>query len=285
MNCLNCGNINDPNTISCTQCGNPIQTFNPVPEAPVVEPIPQTPPMMTSPMPNAYPNPGVKSGFDFAAMFAFVLALLMRPVTAFKEGLDKHDNIKFAGVLALVTAGIFTVVRLLSAIYNVVYVPKSSGGWWSEPEPAKWVWDNAKELKFLDIIFNNFITFAVIMAAIAGVYYVASKIIKKEVSFNKLLIVAAISLIPVLTMFFVLMPILGLILSEESLMTIRIMIVLMTSGIVYSFVVLMQGLNEVMKYEDNNLKAYVNTISVTILIAGGFLYMLERLMSIIDGFF
>ena len=221
-------------------------------------------------------NTSVNTGnsIAFTSYFFIMLSVLLKPFTTFKEELNKFSSFKNSAILSVLISGIATIVNLLKTMLSVVQVKSYS--WTTGKYTTEWVWDNLGKIEYIKVIGTNFVIYLGIMVAVAGIYYLASLIIKKQTNFNKLLGISALSIVPSLICMLVLSSILGMIWSE---LTIPVILI----GVVYTFVLLYEGINNELLLE-GNIKYYVNLICIAILlIVVYYLGMKLIIGSITDG--
>jgi len=196
-----------------------------------------------------------------------LMAVLLKPVSIFKKHLKNMTDIKVAGIYLAIVSAVAMILNLINAIFTVVRVPVRTGGGWFEAGEItghEWVWDN---ISWLEAIFRNFFIYAAVIAGIALIYFLAGLILKKEVRFERALIVVTTAAIPLILTGLVLAPILGwiwLILGY----TVAI------AGMVYAFAILFSGLNLELDLEDD-LMIYVHTICLVILAVIAYLIIVQ----------
>ena len=179
-------------------------------------------------------NIQVDTKVSFMGYFILMLAVILKPFTTFKEELNKLSSFKNSAILSLIVSGIATIINLFTTMWNAVRVKDFS--WGSTDTTTKWVWENLKELKYIEIIGKNFIIYLGIILVIAAVYYITSLIMKKQPNFSKLLGISVLSVVPVLICSLVLSPLLGMIWIKLS-MPVTII------GAVYSVLLIYEGMN------------------------------------------
>ena len=75
---------------------------------------------------------------------------------------------------------------------------KKKYNWNLNDYETTWVWSNLKNVQYLEIILKSFLIYLGVIFVITVIYYLASLVAKKEVSFPKLLGISTLSLIPLL---------------------------------------------------------------------------------------
>lgn len=308
MNCPNCGNLNQVGSKFCIKCGSslndfvqPSQTVNAnqqfIEQNQGIQtniPGQNSPVNLTgeknvmnssgetlqindiSMMQNntAASNNNSVSKFSFASYFMLILAVILKPFTAFKNELNKFNDFKNSAILSLIVSVIATLVNLISVMLNTVMVKSFS--WSTGDYKTTWVWKNLKDLEYFKIIGKNFLIYLGIIVVIAGVYYIASLIVKKQTNFSRLLGISAIAVVPALVCSLVLSPILALI-WDELAMPITVV------GALYTFLLIYEGMNNEVLVE-GDAKYYFNLVCFSILgIAAYYLYMKLFVSSISGG--
>lgn len=291
MNCPNCGTSNNVGSKFCIRCGQnlestqisteqsvqttetsfqevPLQSINntSIPsENNFQANVAQSQPVNTNTTPAAK--------VSFMGYFFIILAVILKPFTAFKEELNKFNNFKNSAMMSLVVSGVGTLINLITTMLNSVMV--KSYDWSSGGYKTTWTWDNLKEIKYLEVVGKNFLIYLGVIIAIAAVYYIASLIVKKQTNFSRLLGIAAIAVAPMLVCSLVLSPLLALI-------WIKLAMPITLIGAIYTVVLVYEGMNNEVLVE-GNAKYYFNLVCLSILgIAAYYLYM-KLFMSSISG--
>lgn len=291
MNCPNCGTSNNVGSKFCIRCGQnlestqisteqsvqttetsfqevPLQSINntSIPsENNFQANVAQSQPVNTNTTPAAK--------VSFMGYFFIILAVILKPFTAFKEELNKFNNFKNSAMMSLVVSGVGTLINLITTMLNSVMV--KSYDWSSGGYKTTWTWDNLKEIKYLEVVGKNFLIYLGVIIAIAAVYYIASLIVKKQTNFSRLLGIAAIAVAPMLVCSLVLSPLLALIWTKLAMPITLI-------GAIYTVVLVYEGMNNEVLVE-GNAKYYFNLVCLSILgIAAYYLYM-KLFMSSISG--
>ncbi len=291
MNCPNCGTSNNVGSKFCIRCGQNLESTQVSTEQSVqtTETLFQEVPLQSinntsipsennfqvnvaqsQPM-NTNTSPAAK--VSFMGYFFIILAVILKPFTAFKEELNKFNNFKNSAMMSLVVSGVGTLINLITIMLNSVMV--KSYDWSSGGYKTTWTWDNLKEIKYLEVVGKNFLIYLGVIIAIAAVYYIASLIVKKQTNFSRLLGIAAIAVAPMLVCSLVLSPLLALIWTKLAMPITLI-------GAIYTVVLVYEGMNNEVLVE-GNAKYYFNLVCLSILgIAAYYLYM-KLFMSSISG--
>lgn len=294
MNCANCGTSNNVGSKFCIKCGQSLTDVQNFVEQPIQQsdssfkevstqnmnntPIQnenniQTTVASTQPM-NRNITTAPTAKVSFMGYFFIILAVILKPFTAFKEELNKFNKFKNSAVMLLIVSGVATLVNLITSMLNAVIV--KSYDWSSGGYNTTWNWENLKELDYLQVVGKNFLIYLGVIIAIAVVYYIASLIAKKQTNFSRLLGISAMSVVPILACSLILSPLLALIWAELAMPITLI-------GAIYTIVLIYEGMNNEVLVEGNG-KYYFNLVCLSILgIAAYYLYMKLMMSSIFGG--
>lgn len=205
--------------------------------------------------------------------FFIILAVILKPFTSFKEEINKFNSFKNSIIISLIVSGISTLVNLIMSMLNAVMVKSynfSSGGY-----KTTWVWENLKELDYLQVIIKNFLVYLGIIVVITVVYYIGGLIAKKQTNFSRLLGVSAISATPMLICTLVLSPLLSLVFTELA-MPVKLI------GVVYTILLLYEGMNREVLLS-GNCKYYFNLACLSILAIIAYYLYIKMFTSSISG--
>ena len=203
--------------------------------------------------------------------FKFILGIFLKPYDKYKEEENKISDYKNIVIIAGILIGAMTILQLLFSCINAVRVTS----FWNNE--TTWVWENLKNVAFFKTILISILLNAGIIAAIAGVYYLASLVIKKEVKFNKLLAGSLVAYIPFGIISSLITPLLSLIYVPFSIISSIV-------GFIYMLAILLVIYNELIVIEDKNKRIYFHLICLSILIVGiGFIGYKIILGSIANG--
>ena len=264
MNCSNCNTLNNVGSKFCIKCGHILQD----PQG-QTETVFQEVPISNIDILSTSSTPITK--VSIMECFSIILAVILKPFTALQEKLNKFNELKNSAILALVVSVVATLINLIKTMLNEVIVKKLD--WLSGRYETTWVWENLKEIDYLEVVGKNFLIYLGVIVAISVVYYIASLIIKKEAKFSRLLGISAIAVAPMLICSLILSPLLSLIWNK---LTIPIIIV----GAIYTIILLYEGINNEVLLKDNT-KYYFNLICFSILgIALYYLYIKVLMTSI-----
>lgn len=268
MNCQKCGTLNNSNSKFCIKCGQSlvdtqVQNVQEPNEMPSQEALNSND--LSQKDVKAFNVSTLNTNFtsnksettvkvSFMGYFFIILSVIIKPFKAFKEELNKFNSFKNSAILSLIVSGVATLINLITTMFNTVRTKNFD--WSTGNYKTIWIWENLKELNYLELIGKNFLIYLGIILGIAIVYYVASLIVKKQTNFSKLLGISALSITPMLICSLILSPLLSLIWSELAMPIILV-------GMVYTIIILYETVNSELLLE-GNAKYYFNLICFSI---------------------
>lgn len=283
MNCSNCGTFNQGGSKFCIKCGqnlisnenNNVSDTNIQNKKVVQNQINSTQYNDLQNVSNTNNTTNqVTEKISFMEYFFMIIAIILKPFSSLKEGLNKFNGFKNPAVLSFIVSGIATIINLLSIMWSTVRVQDFS--WTTGNYTTSWAWENLKNIEYVEVIGKNFLIYLGVIVAIAVVYYLGSLIVKKQTNFSRLLGISALAVTPLLICLLVLSPLLSLIWSGLAMPIIVI-------GAVYTIVIIYEGINSEILLE-GNAKYYFNLVCLSILgIAVYYLCMKVFMSSITDG--
>ncbi len=276
MKCLKCGVENENGAKFCVNCGSPLEdgtindsnielnlTNNQMNN--VQQNVNNMSNINNSNMTNNNFNISNNSVVKSIAAFPFVqycINLLLKPYDTFKKNEENLNNSKNSIILTVIVTLLATIATLISTIISSIRVPSYTI---SKGYTYKWDFGQLKNVQFANIVFKNIIMFALIIGAIALVFYLGSMVIKKNTNFFKLLGISAGSMIPY---------ILGSILLSTifSIIWAPLGTAIETISIIYTLIILYELINLELNLPIEQ-KIYFNLICFSILLVGGnFIY-------------
>ena len=282
MNCPNCGANNILGSTFCIKCGISLKEIQqPVtevqPQVPVQEPVqvqpevavpvqpvmeqPQQPvqpvyneqpmynqapvqqvqyqqPMYNQPVYPQQPMNPVVATFNY---FMYALLFLLKPMKTFEDEKSKFDAKTTFIFLGIVT-GIMTVVGLLISVISF---------------GIEWGWDYLQYFEWWQAIVEIIVMLAVGICVVAGVYYLASLVVKKQLGFIKSVAITTSAALPLALGFLVVGPLFGLLWEPLAY------VVAAATGI-YSFLIFYELINNEVGLEKDK-KVYFNLVCMMIL--------------------
>ena len=194
---------------------------------------------------------------------SFLIAFLLKPFQTFKENDSQLKNTKTSLILSVISVIGLAFVNIIRTIITTIHVASFD---YKKGYTYIWKWENLKNIKWLEIIFQNLLIFVGVVLVIAVVFYIMSLIFKKNISFVKTLSISAISMLPILLSMF-LATFAGFIWNP---LNIGITLI----GCVYSIIILYELINSEVSLE-KDYKIYFNTICFGILIVLGYYFFMK----------
>lgn len=187
--------------------------------------------------------------------FMFVLASIMKPVTAIKNKINDYSDVKTTGILVVVIAFCRMIINLLGSMISTIFV-KERVSFLSSDTKLKVSFERLKNLDYFNLIVKQFIGFIIVVAAVAGIYYVVAVVMKKTVNYFKLAAIVTVSFVPMFIATFVSI-IVAYIYAPLSAF-------LIFASLIYSLLTLVHCIDEEVKFDDKSFKVYFQTICLTI---------------------
>lgn len=199
-----------------------------------------------------------------------LLGSFLKPFDTYKNNENALSEIKNSSILAAIVVGIMTVLSLLSTMLSAVRYKSYFSG------EVTWKWDRLGDVEYFKVIGLGLLVYAGIIAAIAGVYYLATLVIKKETKFSSLVGVAAMSIVPFAICSLLVSPILSMIYSPLGAAATII-------GFVYTLVTLIELVNETVIIDNKNTRIYYHLTCLSIVIIVGLFVAYKILVNSVLG--
>ncbi len=216
--------------------------------------------------------------FDFVSFitesFMFILACLLKPITAIKNKINEYADVKSAGLLVILVSLCRMIIGLLNAMIQVIFVKPR--GLWKGSSSLTVSFDGLKNLDYFSLIVKQFIGFIIVVAAVAGVYYVVSCVMKKTVNYFKLVSITTVSFIP--------MFIAGLLATIIGYIYIPLSVFVVFASLVYSVITFVKSVNDELKLE-GDMTVYIQTICLTIVFVITYYVLSNYITSLIGSIF
>lgn len=280
MNCPNCGTQNSVGFKFCTKCGQnleqkqvPTETatnsnentqvsgennitteLNNANATLMQNQINIQPNIQTNTIVNTN-NTNNTLSIKFVEYFTIILAVILKPFSAMKTELVKLEDMKNSVLMSLIVSGVGTILNLITKMLNAVRV--KSLDWTTGEFKTTWVWENLKNLKYVDLIGKTFLLYIGIIAGIAVIYFLCGLIMKKSPKFPRFLAASSLAIVPILISTLVLAPILSMISNDIGL-------IVTILGVVYTLVLLYESMNNELSLE-GNVKYYANIACLSII--------------------
>ena len=181
-------------------------------------------------------------------IFMHMLNAFIKPFESFKKSEKKLTKTYTSLIYSVIVCGIAWILSIISTIISGAKTLSWSGA-------VTW---NFTRLNYIKIIFVNLLVYVAVVAAIAGVYCLTSLIVKKSVSFMKLLAITCTSVMPYIISTVFLAPLFGLIHHYvEAFFAI--------AGLVYSILIFFGLIKEEIKFDNKEQSLYFHLISAGVL--------------------
>lgn len=197
------------------------------------------------------------NSFDFKTTImnciTFILAVALKPVNAFKSKVKDYSDFKSAGILVLFVSLAKMVINLLGTMISTVFVKQKN--FFSGETKFTVDFENLKDLNYFDLIIKNVFWSIVIIAAVAGVYYIVSMIMKKSVNYFRVASITAVSFAPVFVATFA-----GTIIAY---IYAPLSVFLIFASFIYSLLIFIHAIDAEVDFKDADYKVYFHAICIT----------------------
>ncbi len=121
---------------------------------------------------------------------SFILSVFKNPVTGVKKGIVGYSDFNNSWLLPVIAAGTYTVFNLIFAIFRTVSRPASLFG----TKKAGLDFSLLNKFDWFQNTIGNFLIVLATIAAIAGIYYLAGLIMKKnELNYFRLVTIVSVA--------------------------------------------------------------------------------------------
>ena len=119
---------------------------------------------------------------------------IMNPVSSVDKNVatlkDAKTTFVFAGIVAL----LITICNLVSTMISTIFSKKYD--FWTQKYSWSISFSNLDSLDYIDLIVVHLLQYGVIVLGIAGIYYLATLILKKDNTYIKTLGIVSLAIIP-----------------------------------------------------------------------------------------
>lgn len=182
----------------------------------------------------------------------YILGVLLRPLHIFGKEDEKLGNVKNVVKLALVIVLTMSVLGLLKEMLSAVRVTSFWTG------KISWVWNNLGDVKYFKVLGENLLIFTGVIFGLSAIYYIVSTLMKKKTDVVKLVAVVCTSFVP----FGICYGLLSLVLS---LVYAPLGVIVTIIGFIYSMLILLQLIDELIVIEEKNKRLMFHLICLSIL--------------------
>ncbi len=184
----------------------------------------------------------------------FILAVALKPINALKSKIKEYSDFKSAGILVLFVALARMIINLLGTMIATIFVKKTN--FFSGETKLEVSFENLKDLNYFDLIVKNLFWSIVVIAAVAGIYYIVSMIMKKNANYFRLASITAVAFVPVYAAGFVSI-IVAYIYAPLSAF-------LVFAACLYSFLIFIHAIDNEVEFKDADFKVFFHTICITV---------------------
>ncbi len=211
---------------------------------------------------------------NFKSMLSLVIGAVKSPFEALTKNIEPFANFKnsviLMGIVALLSAIINVVTAMIIAVNSNKIVKSLFGS--SSTSKNTLNWDALGEIEYGAIIFRTLLAYVLIILLAAGIYYVASSVVKKQANFSKLIAVAAVAVLFYLVISQVVAVLLMKLSPEVGLFVSK-------AGLIYALVLAYEGMNfQIFGNNADKQKIFMN-IAALLVIAILFYYINKELLS------
>ena len=184
-------------------------------------------------------------------IFRHMIVGFIKPFASFKKTEKNLSTVSASLIYSGIVCGIMWILSIITSIFRAAR--NVSYGW-----SGKTVTWNFGIVRYLKIIGVNLLVYVGLVAAIAGVYCLGSLIVKKTISYFKMLSITSTAIMPyVLTSVF-LAPLFGM-------LNIHVGAVISIAGLVYSFLIFLGLVNEEIDFKSKEQKLYFHLVCMGVL--------------------
>ena len=241
MFCPKCGEKNVEGAKFCSKCGANLQELVGETKEVVKQPVKKEVAVK-----NNTPQENVVGD-----IFKHMLNAFIKPFDSFKKSGKKLSTTTYSLIYSAFVCGIAWILSIISTIISGA---KSTSFGWSGTVTT---WNFAR-LNYVKIIFVNLLVYVALVAAIAGVYCLASLVVKKTVSYTKMLAITCTSIMPYIISTVFLAPLFGLLHHYVGAF-------FAIAGLVYSILIFFGLIKEEIEIKNKEKALYFHLICVGVL--------------------
>lgn len=187
--------------------------------------------------------------------FSMIGKFLGRPISTIQEQVNNF-TMKDSAIIMVLTSIIAVLLNFIVQAINTI--KETTIDWNNGGTTIEWNFENLKELNYIDILLKNWAYILIIILVLTAIYYVVALFARRKIKVYPILSLISLSILPIVVTTFVLFPIIG----EFSLL---IAIIILIIGFVYSNLILILGINEVVAFEKLDSKIYYQLICAVLI--------------------
>lgn len=185
-------------------------------------------------------------------IFKYMMMAFIKPFEAFKKLSKKLSTPAYSLIYSGIMCGMMWILSIITTIFRAA---RSVSVSWTGSTVTTW---NFGKVEYFKIIGVNLLVYVGLVAVIAGVYYVASMIVKKNSSYFKMLSITSTAIMPYVLTSVLLAPLFGMLNNHVGA-------VISIAGLVYSFLIFLGLVNEEFDFKTKEQKLYFHLICIGIL--------------------
>lgn len=192
----------------------------------------------------------VKKGF-----ISMIGDSILKPISSVESNAATLKNPKDTFIFAGIIAVAITVCKLITTMLSTIFYKQYD--FWTQKYSWNISFSNLDSLDYVNLIFVNLLQYAIVILGIAGVYYLATLVLKKDTTYVKTLGIVSVAVIPNIVLSFA-GSILGIIWSP-------IATFIGAAAVAYTILILTLSLKNILKINDFDKLIFFNVIIVAIL--------------------
>jgi len=180
---------------------------------------------------------------------------ILKPVNSVEENAASFKDAKMTFIFAGIITVLVTISNLLATMLSTIFSKQYD--FWTQKYNWAISFSNLDSLDYFDLILVHFIQYALVILGVAGVYYLATLILKKSISYVKTLGIVSLAVIPNIILSFC-GSILGIIWSPLGLF-------IGSAAVAYTILILTFSLKNILKINDVDKLVFYNVVIIAVL--------------------
>ena len=177
---------------------------------------------------------------------------ILKPVNSVEENAASFKDAKMTFIFAGIITVLITVSNLLATMLSTIFSKQYD--FWTQKYNWSISFSNLSSLDFSDLIFTRLVQYALIILGIAGIYFLATSILKKNVSYVKILGIVSLAVIPSVILSFC-ASVLGIIWNPLGLF-------IEAAAVAYVILILTFSLKNILKIDDVDKLVFYNVVII-----------------------
>lgn len=185
----------------------------------------------------------------------FIKDMFLKPTSSIEENAatlkDSKSTFIFAGIISLSVMICNLVSTMISTIFSKKY------DFWTQKYNWNISFSNLDSLDYTQLVLVDLLQYAIMILGIAGIYYLATLVLKKNITYTKTLGIVSLAVIPNVILSFV-GSILGIVWNPFS-------IFIGSAASVYTILILIVSFKNILKINDFDKIVFYNVILLAII--------------------